>query len=118
MVCANLTFLDGRREVGFPSKIRDARGVSICKSNKGVGGIVSATISSSAERSWVCIGFVKDLDGIKVIVDVALHHQQSAVSQGRGSCSQLKLNTNASRCRRTHGDVDITGEVLWLGFIN
>ena len=63
--------------VGFPSKIRDARGVSTCKSNKGV-----------------------------------------AVSQGRGSCRQLELNTDASRCRKTHGDVDITGEVVWMGFIN
>ena len=40
--------------------------MSICKSNKDVG-----------ERSWECIGFIEDLDGINVLVDVALRHQQT-----------------------------------------
>ena len=76
--------------------------MSICKSNKGVDGVVSVTICSSGMRSWECIGFIEDLDGINVLVDVALRHQHAdAFTQGRGSYRQLKLNSDATRCRRT-----------------
>ena len=51
--------------------------MSICKSNKGVDGVVSVTICSSGMRSWECIGFIEALDGINVLVDVALHHKQT-----------------------------------------
>ena len=66
--------------------------MSICKSNKGVDGVVSVTICSSGMRSWECIGFIEDLDGINVLVDVALRTSRRRYpGQGQLQAAEAQL---------------------------